>query len=106
MKVNQLMLISAASLLAASTVGAQKVQAFWGSDYSKISCKDLREEIVDLTRGQDWELIKIYEPTLVSRSSTRVQCKGIGAFTTGEEIRIKFSAYKDREGEWMVEYGE
>ena len=104
MRIKQLAFISAASILAASIVCGQKVQAFWGSNYSKISCKDLREEIVELTVGEDWELIKIYEPTLVSRSSTRVQCKGIGAFTTGDEIPIKFSAYKDREGDWMIEY--
>ena len=104
MRIKPLTFISAASILAASIVCGQKAQAFWGEDYSKISCKDLREEIVQLTIGRDWELVKIYQPTLVSRSGTRVQCKGVGAFTTGEEVPIKFSTYKDREGEWMIEY--
>ena len=86
-----------------------KASAFWGSaDYSKTSCKDLRGEIVELSQSQTGQvqIIKIYEPTQVSRSSSKVQCKGIAALNNGAEVRIKYSAFKDREGDWMVQFSE
>ena len=87
------------------------LQGSWfGGGYSKISCKDLRSEIVDLTVEQQdsngYVLIKIYDPTEISRTQSRVVCKGLGSFTTGEEIPIKYEVYKDREEEWMLTYEE
>ena len=80
----------------------------WWGGYENIKCKDLRQEIVDLTVDQQasvgYALIKIYDPTQVSRTKTRVLCKGLGAFTDGDEIPIKYEVYKDREGDWMLQY--
>ena len=75
------------------------LQGSWfGGGYSKISCKDLRSDIEDET------LIKIYDPTEISRTQSRVICEGLGSFSDGEEIPIKYEVYKDREGEWMLSY--
>ena len=85
------------------------LQGSWfGGGYSEISCKDLRSEIVDLTIDQQdsvgYALIKIYDPTEISRTENRVICKGLGSFTDGDELPIKYEVYKDREGEWMLSY--
>ncbi len=87
------------------------LQGSWfGGGYSKISCKDLRSEIVDFTIDQQdsvgFALNKIYEPTEISRAESRVVCKGLGFFTDGDELPIKYEVYKDREGEWMLSYEE
>ena len=29
---------------------------------------------------------------------------GIGSFTNGKELPLKYQVFKDREGEWMIEY--
>ena len=77
-------------------------------DYSKISCEDLRKDIVDLAKDQqdsfEYTLIKIYDPNEISRTKTRVVCKGLGIFTDGKELPLKYQVFKDREGEWMIEY--
>ena len=77
-------------------------------DYSKISCKDLRKDIVDLTIDQQdsvgYALIKIYDPIEISRTGSSVVCRGLGSFTDGDELPIKYQVFKDREGEWMLEY--
>jgi hypothetical protein len=95
--------ISVAAIFASSLL----LQGFWFS-YSKKSCKDLRSEIVDLSKDQKdslgYALIKIYDPTEISRTESRVVCKGLGSFTDGEELPIKYQVYKDREGEWIFEY--
>ena len=86
-----------------------KASAFWGSaDYSKTSCKDLRGEIVELSQAQTGQvqIIKIYDPAEVSRSSNKVQCKGIAALNNGAEVNIQYSAFKDREGDWMVQFSD
>ena len=77
-------------------------------DYSKISCEDLRKDIVELAKDQQdsvgYTLIKIYDPTEISRTETRVVCRGLGSFTNGKELPLKYQVFKDREGEWMIEY--
>ena len=82
--------------------------SWYGGGYSKISCKDLRSEIVDLTIDQQdsvgYALMKIYEPTETSRTESRVVCRGLGSFTDGDELPIKYEVYKDREGEWILNY--
>ena len=95
--------ISVAAIFAFSLL----LQGFWFG-YSKKSCKDLRSEIVDLSKDQQdsvgYKLIKIYDPTEISRTDTRVVCRGIGSFTNGKELPLKYQVFKDREGEWMIEY--
>ena len=82
---------------------------FWGG-YEDISCKDLRKEIVDWTVDQrdinGYELIKIYEPTLVSRTKKRVVCKGIASWNDATESNIQYEVFKDRDGEWMLQFKE
>lgn len=82
---------------------------FWGGD-EDISCKDLRKEIIDLTVDQrdmnGFELIKIYEPTLVSRTKKRVVCKGIASWNDATESNIQYEVYKDRDGDWMLQFNE
>ena len=85
------------------------LQGSWlGGESSEISCKDLRRNIVDLSIDQQdsvgFALVKIYEPTELSRTKSRVVCKGLGSFTNGYEIPIKYEVYRDREGEWMLTY--
>tara|TARA_A100001035_G_C27546908_1_gene392291 strand:- start:278 stop:589 length:312 start_codon:yes stop_codon:yes gene_type:complete len=79
-----------------------------GGGYENISCKDLREEIIDLSEEQQafngFSIIKIYEPTLVSRTEQRVVCNGIAAWTDAEETNIQYEAYTDRDGDWMIQY--
>ena len=95
--------ISVAVIFASSLL----LQGFWFG-YSKKSCKDLRSEIVDLSRDQQdsdgYTLIKIYDPTEISRTETRVVCRGLGSFTNGKELPLKYQVFKDREGEWMFFY--
>jgi len=95
--------LSVASIFASSLL----LQGFW-FDYSKKSCKDLRSEIVDLSKDQQdsvgYKLIKIYDPTEISRTETKVVCKGLGSFTNGDQLSIKYQVFKDREGEWMFFY--
>ena len=82
---------------------------FWGG-YEDISCKDLRKEIIDMTVEQrdinGFELIKIYEPTLVSRTKKRVVCKGIASWNDATESNIQYEVYKDRDGDWMLQFNE
>ena len=95
--------ISVAAIFASSLL----LQGFWFG-YSKKSCKDLRSEIVDLSKDQQdsdgYTIIKIYDPTEISRTETRVVCKGLGSFTNGDQLSIKYQVFKDREGEWMFFY--
>ena len=74
--------------------------------YEDITCQDLRQEIVEMTEEEKnslgYALNKIYEPTEVSRTESKVVCRGIGSFTDGDEVDINYEAYKDREGEWML----
>ena len=82
---------------------------FWGG-YEDISCKELGKEVIDLTVEQrdinGYELIKIYEPTLVSRTKKRVVCKGIAYWNDATESNIQYEVFKDREGEWMLRFNE
>ena len=79
-----------------------------GGGYENISCKDLREEIIDLSEEQQafngYSIIKIYEPTLVSRTEQRVVCNGIAAWTDATESNLQYEAYTDRDGDWMIQY--
>ena len=82
---------------------------FWGG-YEDISCKDLGKKVIDLTVDQrdinGYELIKIYEPTLVSRTKKRVVCKGIAMWNDATESNIQYEVYKDRDGDWMLQFKE
>jgi len=82
---------------------------FWGG-YEDISCKNLGKEVIDLTVEQQdingYKLIKIYEPTLVSRTKKRVVCKGIAYWNDATESEIKYEVFIDREGEWMLRFNE
>ena len=81
-----------------------------GGGYENISCKDLREEIIDLSEEQQafngFSIIKIYEPTLVSRTENKVVCEGIARWNDASESNIKYQAYTDRDGDWMIEFEE
>ena len=51
-------------------------------------------------------IIKIYDPTLVSRTDEKVLCKGIAAWTDATESNIQYEVYKDRDGDWMLQFNE
>ena len=78
--------------------------------YEAITCQDLRQEVVEMTEEEKnslgFALVKIYDPTEVSRTASRVTCRGIGSFTDGDEVEIEYEVYKDREGEWMLKFSE
>jgi hypothetical protein len=47
---------------------------------------------------------KIYEPVEVSRSNEKLVCEGRASWSDQDETKLKYSTYKDSEGEWMLEY--
>ena len=53
-----------------------------------------------------YKLIKIYEPTLVSRTKKRVLCKGVAKWTDATESNIQYEVFKDRDGDWMLQFNE
>ena len=95
-------------IFSVAVISATALLSGCGGGYENISCKDLREEIIDLSEEQQafngFSIIKIYEPTLVSRTEQRVVCNGIAAWTDAEETNIQYEAYTDRDGDWMIQY--
>ena len=97
-------------IFSVAVISATALLSGCGGGYENISCEDLREEIIDLTVEQQafngYAIIKIYDPTLVSRSDNKVLCRGVAAWTDGGESTIQYEAYKDREGDWMIQFNE
>ena len=95
-------------IFSVAVISATALLSGCGGGYENISCKDLREEIIDLSEEQQafngYSIIKIYEPTLVSRTEQRVVCNGIAAWTDATESNIQYEAYTDRDGDWMIQY--
>jgi hypothetical protein len=72
------------------------------------TCDSLRDEVVKLTEkdraSRGFALVKIYEPTEVSRTSEELKCTGKASWSDGDETGIDYRSYIDREGERMLEY--
>ena len=72
------------------------------------TCESIREEIVELSEqdraSRGYAIVKIYEPTEVSRSNEKLVCEGRASWSDQDETKLKYSTYKDSEGEWMLEY--
>ena len=72
------------------------------------TCDSLRDQVVDLTEkdraSRGFALVKIYEPTEVSRSSGELKCTGKASWSDGDETGIAYRSYTDSEGEQMIEY--
>lgn len=72
------------------------------------SCDSLRDQVVELTEkdraSRGFALVKIYEPTEVSKSSSELKCSGKASWSDGDETGITYRSYTDREGERMLEY--
>lgn len=71
-------------------------------------CDNTRSEIVELSEkdrpARGYALIKIYEPTQVSRTEQELRCTGRASWSDGDETRIDYRSYLDPEGERFVEY--
>ena len=97
-------------IFSVAVISATAILSGCGGGYEDINCKDLRKEIIDMTVEQQnlngYAIIKIYEPTLVSRTNKRVVCKGIAYWNDTTESNIKYEVFKDREGEWMLRFNE
>lgn|GEM_PF-1786292 len=72
------------------------------------TCDSLRDHVVELTEkdraSRGFALVKIYEPTEVSRSSEELKCTGRASWSDGDETGIAYRSYTDSEGEQMIEY--
>ena len=97
-------------IFSVAVISATAILSGCGGGYEDINCKDLRKEIIDMTVEQQnlngYAIIKIYEPTLVSRTEEKVLCKGIAAWTDATESNIQYEVYKDRDGDWMLQFNE
>lgn len=64
--------------------------------------------MVELTEkdraSRGYALVKIYEPTEVSRSPEELKCTGRASWSDGDETGIAYRSYTDSEGEQMIEY--
>ena len=71
-------------------------------------CDSLREDIVALSEqdraARGYAIIKIYEPTEVSKSDSEVKCTGRASWSDGDETGIAYRAYIDSEGDPFIEY--
>jgi hypothetical protein len=72
------------------------------------TCDSLRDQVVELTEkdraSRGYALVKIYEPTEVSRSPEELKCTGRASWSDGDETGIAYRSYTDSEGEQMIEY--
>ncbi len=91
-----LSLISTAMLLSSCNSTAMK------------TCESIRDDIVELSEkdraSRGYAIVKIYEPVEVSRSNEKLSCEGRASWSDQDETKLKYSTYKDSEGEWMLEY--
>ncbi len=71
-------------------------------------CDSLREDIVELSErdraARGYAIIKIYEPTEVSRNDTEVVCTGRANWSDGDETGLTYRIYIDGEGDAFIEY--
>jgi hypothetical protein len=71
-------------------------------------CDSLREDIVELSErdraARGYAIIKIYEPTEVSKSDTELVCSGRANWSDGDETGLTYRAYIDSEGDAFIEY--
>ena len=72
------------------------------------NCDSLREDIVELSErdraARGYAIIKIYEPTEVSKSDTELVCTGQANWSDGDETGLTYRAYIDSEGDAFIEY--
>jgi hypothetical protein len=72
------------------------------------TCDSLRDQVVEMTEkdraSRGFALVKIYEPTQVSKTDGELKCTGKASWSDGDETGIAYRSYTDREGEQMLEY--
>lgn len=66
-----------------------------------MSCDDVEAEAVAISDGG---LIKIMGGRETSRTETELICHGTGIYSSNEEVRTRYKAYVDAEGEEMVAF--
>lgn len=78
-------------------------------EYYPDSCQAIKTEIIEISQEDpypEYRITKIYEPREIARSDTEIKCEGIASWGDATETKIVFRAYEDREGEWMLEFGD
>ena len=71
---------------------------------SEIDCKELAahwkgEKMTNMFGGET-KILKISNPTLVSRSETELVCRGNAMMDRGDESAVTMSYFQDSDGEW------
>jgi len=78
------------------------------ADQAVSDCENTRAEIVELSEkdraSNGFALLKIYEPTEVSRTDKELKCTGRASWSDGDQTKINYRSYLDSEGERFVEY--
>ena len=71
---------------------------------SEIDCKELAEHWkgkgMKNMFGMETKILKISNPTLVSRSETELECRGNALMDNGGESAVTMSYFQDSDGEW------
>ncbi|MEB3290399.1 MAG: hypothetical protein VKI82_10820 [Leptolyngbya sp.] len=71
-------------------------------------CDSLRDDIVELSErdraARGYAIIKIYEPTEVSKSDTELVCTGQANWSDGDETGLTYRFYVDSDGDAFIEY--
>lgn len=66
-----------------------------------MTCADVAAEAVTISEG---ELVKITGGTESRRSDTELVCHGTGVYARGGEVRTRYRAYIDADGDFMIAY--
>ncbi|NSY44971.1 hypothetical protein [Agrobacterium tumefaciens] len=93
-----------AGVYAAFNWQAVSVYLFGASAYT---CDNLVPQVVDIADKNggvfNVKLIGIINPTMVSKTNTRIECKGQGVFATGIKMPIAYRAHEEG-GQWWIFY--
>lgn len=74
---------------------------------SAYTCDNLVPQVVDIAEKNggifNVRLIGIIGPSQVSKTDTRIECRGQGMFATGTKMPIAYRAYEEG-GQWWIFY--
>lgn len=70
-------------------------------DIAGYDCSDVAEEAIGISDGA---LVSLYKRSLTSRTDDRIVCHGIGLYSGGDELPVRFEAYRDDDGEILIRY--
>ena len=77
-------------------------------DIRKQDCFESANDVIELSNKLDgrWAetVIKIYDPTPISRTDTKLVCEGLALVTDGDQEDIQFYVRADHEGDTFVGY--